>query len=230
VELPDILTEKNVEKAAELVRRYYLVPDSKTGLLGTGSHFDTWAADDAAAHPNEITDSDLVAVSLLTVSVSGKAAMGLRAAKADIISLLTDIPNNRSLHSVPAEQRELIIGDGSPARELWTLLVGKRNAKWGIGPTTASKILARKRPQLLTIFDTVIRDLVGKQNTRDQWRNWHALLTAGPGLPERLERIHKRSTVEQPLTHLRIMDVVLWMHGKEQGFVGGRSRKSPVAP
>jgi hypothetical protein len=110
VELPDILTEKNVEKAAELVRRYYLVPDSKTGLLGTGSHFDTWAADDAAAHPNEITDSDLVAVSLLTVSVSGKAAMGLRAAKAGIISLLTDIPNNRSLHSVPAEQRELIIG------------------------------------------------------------------------------------------------------------------------
>lgn len=230
MELPDILTEKNVEKAANLVRRYYLVPDPKTGLLGTGSQFDAWAADDAAAHPYEITDSDLVAVSLLTVPVSGKAAMGFRAAKDDITRLLTNIPNDRDLHAIPADERELIIGNGSQARDLWTLLVGKRNAKWDIGPTTASKILARKRPRLLPIFDTVIRDLVGEHNTRDQWRNWHALLTDGTGLPERLQRIHQLSAVQQPLAHLRIMDVVLWMHGKDQGFVGGRSRKTPVAP
>lgn len=229
MELPDILTEKNIEKAANLVRRYYLVPDPKTGLLGTGSQFDAWAAEDAAAHPNEITDSDLVAVSLLTVPVSGKAAMGIRAAKKDISCLLAKIPHDRDLHDVPVGERELIIGDGSPARDLWTVLIGERNAKWDIGPTTASKILARKRPRLLPIFDTVIRDLVGEQNTRDQWRNWHTILTAGTGLPERLEHIHQLSTVEQPLPHLRIMDVVLWMQGKEQGFVGGRSRKKPVA-
>lgn len=230
VELPDILTEENIEEAANLVRRYYFVPDPKTGLLGTGSQFDDWAADKALKHPNEITDSDLVAVSLLTVTVTGKAAIGLRAAKDDITRLLVKIPNDVDLHDVPADQRESIIGDGAPARDLWTILVGERGTKWGIGATTASKILARKRPRLLPIFDTVIRDLVGRDNTRDQWRNWHALLTDGTGLPERLERIHKLSTVKRPLTHLRIMDVVVWMHGKDQGFVGGRSRQTPVAP
>ncbi|GAB2722833.1 DUF6308 family protein [Arthrobacter bambusae] len=224
VELPDILTEENIEKAANLVRRYYLVPDPKTGLLGTGSQFDDWASDEALQYPHEIRDSDLVAVSLLTVTVTGKAAIGLRAARADITRLLVQIPDDVDLHNVLANRRESIIGDGAPARDLWKILVAERGAKWDIGPTTASKILARKRPRLLPIFDTVIRDVVGRDNTRDQWRNWHALLTDGAGLPERLERIHKLSTVKQPLTHLRIMDVVLWMHGKDQGFIGGRSQ------
>ncbi|UYY83592.1 hypothetical protein OIT41_20280 (plasmid) [Arthrobacter sp. YA7-1] len=47
MELPDILTEENIEKAANLVRRYYLVPVPKTGLLGAGSQFDDWGADEA---------------------------------------------------------------------------------------------------------------------------------------------------------------------------------------
>lgn len=43
MELPAILKEENVEAAAELLRRYYLEPSRKTGLLSTGSYFDEWA-------------------------------------------------------------------------------------------------------------------------------------------------------------------------------------------
>ena len=41
---------------------------------------------------------------------------------------------------------------------------------------------------------------------------------------------HELSGGKRPLTDLRIMDVVLWMRGKDQGFVGGRSRQAPVGP
>lgn len=227
MDLPDILTEERVEEAAELVRRYYLVPDKKTGLLGSGSQFDTWAPEDAAAHPNEITDSDIVAVALLTVSVPGKAAMGLRAAKDTIGKLLAQIPPDLDLHNVPADKALTTIGKDSPAHKLWYVLVGDADAKWGIGATVASKIMARKRPRLIPVWDTVIGHVIGKRSARDQWMNWYGLLTNETGLPDRLERIHKLSTVEEPLTHLRIMDVVLWMYGKDQGYVGGRSRRTP---
>lgn len=227
MDLPNILTEQRVEEAGELVRRYYLVPEKKTGLLSSGSQFDSWAAGDAAAHPNEISDSDLVAVSLLTVSVPGKAAMGLRAAKETVDKLLAQIPTDLDLHDVPADKVLTIIGKNSPASALWYVLVGDAGAKWGIGSTVASKIMARKRPRLIPVWDTVIGHVIGKRGPRDQWTNWHALLTNETGLPDRLERIHKLSTVEEPLSHLRIMDVVLWMYGKDQGYVGGRSRRMP---
>jgi hypothetical protein len=44
MELPDILSEARVKDAAELLKRYYLGPDEKTGLLSTGSYFDEWPA------------------------------------------------------------------------------------------------------------------------------------------------------------------------------------------
>lgn len=48
--------------------------------------------------------------------------------------------------------------------------------------------------------------------------NWHRLLTDGSGLPERLTAIHRLSEVELPLSVLRIMDVILWPYGKDQGL------------
>lgn len=70
MELPAILKEENVETAAELLRRYYLEPSTKTGLLSTGSYFDEWAnRGDNPDVRDRITDSDAVAVSMLSVKV-----------------------------------------------------------------------------------------------------------------------------------------------------------------
>lgn len=70
MELPAILKEENVEIAAELLRRYYLEPSKKTGLLSTGSYFDEWAnRGDNPDVRDRITDSDAVAVSMLSVKV-----------------------------------------------------------------------------------------------------------------------------------------------------------------
>lgn len=91
MELPAILKEENVETAAELLRRYYLEPSAKTGLLSTGSYFDEWAKrGDGPDVRDRITDSDAVAVSMLSVKVPAQGHH--RAAGATLGCIYTEAP------------------------------------------------------------------------------------------------------------------------------------------
>jgi hypothetical protein len=97
MELPAILKEENVEAAAELLRRYYLEPSTKTGLLSTCSYSDEWAnCGDNPDVKDKITDSDAVAVSMLSVKVPAQAVIGLqkKPLAARIEKLLAKIPTD----------------------------------------------------------------------------------------------------------------------------------------
>lgn len=231
MELPDILSDHNVKEAATLLRRYYHERDKK-GLLSTGSYFDEWAGRGDTANRDVITDSDAVAVSMLSVTVPAKAMVGLAEPEtaARITELLRQVPTDVPLSNLSTENAaDLLTGEG-PAAKLWKALRKTKSDRWGIGATTASKIMARKRPHLIPIWDEVIGQVIGARNSDDQWMSWHRLLTDGSGLPERLAEIHRLSEVELPLSELRIMDVILWRHGKDQGLgvrrAAGRTRVS----
>lgn len=231
MDLPDILSEENVSKAAKLLNRYYLVGDPRTGLLSTGSSFDSWAGGgDSAKDRDRITDSDLVAVSMLSVTVPAKAAVGFRepAVAKQITDLLSKIPTNLHMSDLSPEQAQTRLGKGSPAHALWGVLRADDAPRWGDGPTTASKILHRKRPHLIPIWDVVIGQVIGKRSSGNQWLAWHTLLQPGAPLPERLRRIHEQSEVTQELSELRIMDTVLWLHGRDLGYKGSRGAKTPT--
>ncbi len=219
VELPDILSDQNVKAAAKLLRRYYRDTDKK-GLLSTGSYFDEWAGRGDTANRDVITDSDAVAVSMLSVTVPAKAMVGLTEphTAARITGLLEQIPTDVALSNLSRQDAAALLTGSGPAALLWKELRSTKDNRWGIGATTASKIMARKRPHLIPIWDEVIGQVIGKRSSKDQWMNWHRLLTNSTGLPERLEEIHRLSEVELPLSELRIMDVVLWRSGKDQGL------------
>lgn len=214
---PEILDAHHVDKAVGLVRRYYLpLPGNSTAR--TGTRFDDWA--EGGDHPdvvNRITADDLVAVSFLSVDIKGRAAIGVLEKHADEISeLLRQIP-------VDVDLWKADIGTLNSAEsaeyKLWNLLRGHTHGTtWGIGPTRASKIMARKRPRLIPIYDSVVHPLMGLQNSGAQWTTWHAALTDETGLPERLNRIRKESEAPEYLSALRVMDIVLWMHGIERGL------------
>lgn len=219
MDLPDILSDQNVKAAAKLLHRYYFERDKK-GLLSTGSYFDEWAGRGDTSDRNVITDSDAVAVSMLSVTVPAKAMVGLAEPEtaARITELLKQIPTNVPLSSLSSEKAAALLTSQGPAALLWKELRSTKSNRWGIGATTASKIMARKRPHLIPIWDEVIGQVIGKRSSDGQWMNWHWLLTEGSGLPERLAEIHLLSEVERPLSELRIMDVVLWRYGKDQGL------------
>lgn len=120
VELPDILSDHNVKAAAKLLHRYYHERDEK-GLLSTGSYFDEWAGRGDIANKDVITDSDAVAVSMLSVTVPAKAMIGLAEPEtaARISDLLEQIPTDTALSSLSHDQAEALLTDQGPAALLW---------------------------------------------------------------------------------------------------------------
>lgn len=217
--LPEILLPALVDEAAALVNEYY-TKLYRNGVPQTGSRFDNWAGGgDRVEVANAITADDLLAVSFLSVPVPAPAIIGLvETRSAEARRLLEEIPTDLDLAAVTADEYETILGALGPASKLWRLLRGTDTYRWGIGPTTASKIMARKRPRLVPIYDSVVGPLMGLNNNDTQWRTWHAALTDGAGLPERLTAIREKSGISLQISDLRTMDVALWMHGKKLGM------------
>lgn len=216
MELPEILTENKFDDAVKLARAYY--GDKFMGEHPrTGSRFDDWAGGgDAPEVMNQIVADDLIAVSFLGVEVGPRAAIGLlETYAARITELLEEIPADLDLTNADVVTN---LGLSSPAQELWDLLRGKESGKWGIGPTTASKIMARKRPRLIPIYDSVVDRVLKLNGPLEQWNIWYAALSGDSELPDHLERIRNAANMPKNISQLRIMDVVLWMHGQQQGI------------
>lgn len=213
--LHEILND--IETATEHVKDYYRA-DFRQGLPRTGASFDQWAGGgDRTDIANQLNGDDCVAVSFLSVEVPPMAAIGLmRDEKENVDRLLALIPIDVEMSDLDAEGYEKHLGMQSPAQELWEVLTRRNGEKWDIGSTTASKIMARKRPHLIPILDGVIQDLIGRGH---YWHDWHAALTDGSGLPERLDTIRWNSGVlnlgYKP-SLLRVMDIVLWQEGLAQ--------------
>lgn len=218
VSLPAILSDDDdhIDQAARLLAEYYSKrPDGRQRW--TGSRFNSWAGGgDAPAVVNTLTADDLVAVSFLGIDIPGEAALELLETHSqEVSSLLVAIPSDLDLSAVATNDVHSTLEEGSPALELWHLVRGAKTGRWGIGETAASKIMARKRPRLIPIYDSVVGPLMGlSRDSRDQWVIWHRALTDGAGLPHRLQEIHRRSNISDPISDIRVMDIVLWMHGK----------------
>ncbi|MDQ6739300.1 MAG: DUF6308 family protein, partial [Actinomycetota bacterium] len=216
MKLPAILTEKDqTENAANLLHSYFN-ESTITGQTRTGSHFEAWGGGgDRTAVANTLTDQDIVAVSFLGMRIKGEAAYGLlETHKERITKLLSEIPADIDLASLSASDAQEFIASGtSAASRLWGVFRNTDGVKWGVGATKASKLLARKRPRLIPIYDSVIDRVTQLGRTpRTQWTDWHAALTQSD-LPEQVEEIRRQSGIEEPISELRVMDVVLWMHG-----------------
>ena len=98
------------------------------------------------------------------------------------------------------------------AEELWTLI---RSSGKGMGRTKTSKLLARKRPRLLPVVDSVVRATLGHRNGRtDFYETLQQTLAADDeALHNRLLEIRQRSGVGDDISVLRCFDILVWMSG-----------------
>lgn len=183
----------------------------------TGSYFESL---ESYNNPDDrITSSDLYAVATLNTPIRRKAAMGILITEAsEINGYLSQVPT-KSLGSLSADEFDEHLGADSPAAKLWDALRRKAKSteeKWSVGPTRASKIMARKRPHLIPINDRVIRRVIDKRPRENDWKLWWEALSVDNELERRAERL--RSEINRPeLSTLRVFDIVLWMSGTK-GF------------
>jgi hypothetical protein len=217
--LPDALADDDDTAALELLRRYYGVPFCGPDSYG-GASFDMWDSTGTRdADVNTFTADDLVAVSFLSVNVSPPAARALlRDRRDDFSALLVALGPDRDL----ADEAEPLADEWAG----WALMEALRGLN-GVGPTTASKLVARKRPRLRPIWDSVVTAVT---DTFDkQWEPMRIALRAHDGaLNHRLLRIRMSAGLPAEVSTLRVLDVIAWMEGKDKGLGDRSGRHSRV--
>ena len=154
---------------------------------------------------NCFTASDIVALGLLSVELPARVALDLLegALGEEAASLLEQIPTSVNLWDVGADG---LIEKGSPADNLWRLLEKQDGAGW----VTAGKLLARKRPSLIPVYDNVVRCAYGwPQNV---WSALHLALRQEDGtFLATLNDLKERASLPCQVTPLRVLDVAIWM-------------------
>jgi len=157
---------------------------------------------------NRFVSDDLVAVSLLSVDIPGGAALTiLEERSSELEELLFSVPTGLDLWNAPVD----LIADGHEADQLWQAL----ESIPGIGWVIAGKLCARKRPQLLPIFDSVVKAALSPTR-RDFWTALHTTLTQRPEIVDRLAEIRRRSEIDERVSLLRVLDVSVWMSGRDE--------------
>lgn len=182
----------------------------------TGSRFEFFdGGGDAEPVKNKFTYADVFAPNFLSVRVP--ADLGFRLVEGDLAKkaseLLEQIPVSDELHL--CEENPL---DGSPALKLWRMIDPKKTA-----PVRTSKLLARKRPHLLPILDSVLQDAL-MQRTTGRWNHYFQLFS-DESLVKSLEDVRSSSSATNTtfpdiarLSLLRTLDIALWMEHRPALF------------
>lgn len=204
ITIPHALTTDDPTAAAGILRAYY--GDPYPGTAFTGASFDDWDSTGTRAADTEVfTADDLIAIGLLSVTVGPTAARDLLRNRRDEFSqLLIDVGPDRDL----ADEA----GPIDPTWPAWTLDTQLRTVS-GIGTTIASKLIARKRPRLYPIWDTVVVDVLATRRG-PHLVPIHTALRTDPDLRRRIVAARSRAELPDTLSELRVLDVLAWMQGK----------------
>lgn len=196
------------EQAKTDLRRYFGVGLAEGEPPAfTGGRFELLAGGgDQPDVRDEFTAADLLAVEMLGVRVPAPVALDLLEGPLGkrVAKYLRDIPSDVPLW---ADDAEHLIAEGGPADLLWHLLREQEDLGW----VTAGKLLARKRPRLVPVYDDIVKCAMGKPGNF-----WTALRSAlrhdGCRLLRDIRALKETSAIPPAVTELRTLDVAVWMH------------------
>lgn len=222
--LPAALEDGKEQEAAALLKKYYgsryavVTEISAYKVPLTGAWFDDFdPSGTRGTSPDVVTADDLLSLSLLSTPVNGNAVHAiLGPLSSKITALLEQIPVDETL----ASHHDEVTADNFPAWRLENLL----REIHGIGLTYASKLIARKRPRLYPILDSVICEQLGGggvylEPLRREFRDENLL--------QFLRTARDAAGLPESISDLRIFDVVTWMHGKNHGSADPAEFEAP---
>lgn len=184
-------------EAVEDLRTYYRSYE--------GRFFDSFSREpsnsDSASSVNRVDADDVLAVQALSVTIPTSTAAGLIRDE-NVIRCLSAIPTEAALWDDVALA---YVQDGGPADELWSAL--KRYN--GIGWVIAHKVCARKRPNLLPVYDDVVKHAL-QPSYDSYWLPLRSTLREYELVPV-LEELRNRAELAPGLSLLRVFDVAVWM-------------------
>lgn len=200
---PDILTPERYDAAVEHLKNYF------HGKRFSGSYFERLGGGgDRREVANLITSDDLLSLSMLSVPVNGAAARRLLGGETarEVSLCLAEIPTRATVET--SEGRQMLEDPKGPAERLWELLRGVRT----FGRVRVSKLMARKRPHLFPIYDSVVASVLGISGSGEQWRTVVEMF-AEEVFVAHLSRLRDDAGIKDDISLLRIADVAAWMEG-----------------
>lgn len=204
----DALRPNNVGTAVGSLQQYFGLGKHE-GRSYSGSRFERLGTPDA--QPHEFTPEDLLAPALLSVPVNGltvRLFLEDEKFRREVRGLLETIPVTLDLSNPNDTQaRDQLTDRNSPLSELWKLI---KTIK-GVGSVRVSKLLARKRPHLVPIYDKIVARGIGLDNDAEHWNVMAALFNQG-ALRDRLNELRFDAKVPKEVSLLRVLDVTIWMH------------------
>jgi hypothetical protein len=227
--VPDALLDE--EYAAGLLHDYFRRDGA--GYVYSGAMFDTYPAGPASsitAPPgmtDEITDSDLVALSMLGIRVTGYEALIITQDRNnEIAALLASIPADALIEEDASAE---LLARGGSAWTLWELLreIKDRTKEARFGAVASGKLLARKRPGLVPIEDSRIAAVFSRKPPDRDEHWWNDVRSAaldprptasGTTLWFYLARLRDQAGLNH-LPVLRVLDIIGWMHAQRDRAV-----------
>lgn len=207
IDLEDLLSVLDDPQSVTDLRTYFHIGVPEEARPYTGRHFERLdGGGDRPEVKDRIGPIDLIAVQALSVKVPIEAAVKLLQGQLgdDVSEQLQHIPSNVDLGTNEATAE---VGDSSPADKAWRLLIGAK----GIGPVRAGKLLARKRPRLIPVWDDVVQCAYGEPEP-NEWVWLDDLLRQDGGiLRRRLAVLHDEAGLPVEISILRTLDVAIWM-------------------
>ncbi|WP_306191303.1 DUF6308 family protein [Streptomyces sp. MK5] len=217
LEIPEIY--RNDEAAVRLLVEYFTRPRSRGDLFYSGAHFERLGGGGDAEHvANRFDSTDVVALTTLSVSLDAHGALALLTDRDEHFSrLLKRIPRDARLEDPASDE---LIAPGGPAWELWERLAdGNKypDKPDGSGPVIAGKLLARKRPHLIPVYDIRVKRLFKRPNVDHSF--WAGLAVAlradGGAFRDQLIHLRSKAGIGEDIGILRVFDVIAWMQGGE---------------
>lgn len=195
-------TLNNEARCVELLETYY-GPNSQF----EGAHFEVFPPGEEN-DSDKFTAADLLACSLLNARIPANA----------IAEILINNPNtynqplsriNKTLHFME-ECPATWDGKNYQGHELYQRL---REIN-GIGETRATKLMARKRPNLFPITDSIVRKVtVGPR--KKYWAPFRKWLGEDNNY-NKLESIRAEAGLEDRISVIRVFDVIAWLIGSKK--------------
>lgn len=204
--LPQMVMVLSEPQSLSDLKRYFL---GIGGAAYTGGQFEIFGGGgDRPEAADSITVEDLIAVQLLSVRVPPQRILDLldgqlgRRLEVELARIAVDV-------ELDSEEALPLIKPGGHAAEAWRVL---RQA--GIGPVTSGKLLARKRPKLVPVYDSVVACALGTGARFWEWLHGR-LREENSLLPRRLRELHERAELPVQVSPIRVLDVVLWIRHRD---------------
>jgi hypothetical protein len=188
------------------LRLYFSIDTPPGSQVFSGRRFESLGLDSQQPPDyDRFTAADLLAVQCLSVTVPIEVALDLLEGGLgqEIGGLLSRIPADVCLGT---EDARPLVQDGREADKAWHLLKAQDDVGW----VSSGKLLARKRPHLIPVWDNVVRCAFGRPD--GAWLRLDDLLRAREGMILRqLGEMHAKAEVPAEVSLIRILDVVFWM-------------------